>query len=268
MKIKIRDLVFNYSSQPVLDGICFDVEPGRILGIVGPNGEGKSTLIKCIDNILKPLEGSVCLDGRAVNKMEPMEIARHIGYVPQSATRIFPSTVFDMVLMGRRPHLAWGSSERDMDKVSNILELLNMSDLSLRYFNELSGGQQQKVLIARVLAQEAKLLLLDEPTSNLDLNQQFEVMEMIRTLVREKGLSAVVVLHDLNLASRFSDRILMLHRGRIFAAGTPETVLTRENIRKVYKMEALINIDLGKPHIIPIGLSKEGGPYENRIHHA
>lgn len=261
MKLKIRDMVFAYSSMPVLDNVCLEIVPSEILGIVGPNGGGKSTLIKCIDNILKPQKGSILLDERDIGKMSRIEIARRMGYVPQVSSRVFPATVFDTVLMGRRPHLGWRSHDQDIDRVVEILELLKMDDLALKYFGELSGGQQQKVFIARALAQEAKLLLLDEPTSNLDINHQFEVMHLIRSLAEEKGFSVIMTLHDLNLASRFSDRILMLHGGKIFAVGSPEEILTPENIREVYKVEVIVNNDSKKPHIIPVGVS-EGGYQE------
>jgi len=146
-----------------------------------------------------------------------MEIAKEMGYVPQTTARVFPATVFDTVLMGRRPHLGWKSSEEDIDKVLEVLELLGIMEFSMRDFNEISGGQQQKVLIARALAQEADVLLLDEPTSNLDIRHQLEVMDIMKGIVKKKGISAIVAIHDLNLASRYTDRLLMMNGGRIFA---------------------------------------------------
>lgn len=229
-----------------------DLDRSEVVGVVGPNGAGKSTLIRCIDRILTPRRGSVLLDGTDISKMTRMEIAKEMGYVPQTTTRVFPATVFDTVLMGRRPHLGWKSSEEDVDKVLEVLELLGIMEFAMRDFNEISGGQQQKVLIARALAQEADILLLDEPTSNLDIRHQLEVMDIMKGIVRNKGISAIVAIHDLNLASRYTDKLLMMNAGRIFAAGNPESVLTVENIRRAYGVEALVKSDGKRPYIIPV----------------
>lgn len=252
MKLKINNIEFAYNSTPVIENISMELDCSEILGIVGPNGAGKSTLIRCIDRILEPNRGSILLDGDDIRKMTRMEIAKRMGYVPQSTSRVFPATVFDTVLMGRRPHLGWKSSEEDMDKVLGILELLGIMEFAMRDFNEISGGQQQKVLIARALAQEADVLLLDEPTSNLDIRHQLEVMEIIKNIVRKNGISAVMAIHDLNLASRYTNRILMMNRGRIFAAGNPASVLTVENIKRAYDVEVLVKNDGGRPYIIPV----------------
>ena len=259
MKLKIKAVTFSYDSSPVLENICLELAPSQLLGIVGPNGSGKSTLIKCIDRILKPQKGSILLDEKDIGNMSRMDIARRMGYVPQVSSRVFPATVFDTVLMGRRPHLGWCSSDRDIDKVVEILELLDIDDLALRDFGELSGGQQQKVLIARALVQEADVLLLDEPTSSLDIKHQLEVMDIIVNLVRERGLSAIMAIHDLNLASGFSDKIVILKNGKLYAAGEPREVLNSENIREVYGVETtIINSDLGRPYIIPLAPTGKG----------
>jgi iron complex transport system ATP-binding protein len=227
VKLKVKNVEFSYNSTPVLENISMDLERSEVIGIVGPNGAGKSTLTR-------------------------MEIAKEMGYVPQTTARVFPATVFDTVLMGRRPHLGWKSSEEDIDKVLEVLELLGIMEFSMRDFNEISGGQQQKVLIARALAQEADVLLLDEPTSNLDIRHQLEVMDIMKGIVKKKGISAIVAIHDLNLASRYTDRLLMMNGGRIFAAGNPESVLTVENIRRAYGVEALVKNDGERPYIIPV----------------
>lgn len=252
MKLKVSNVKFGYNSTPVLDDISFELNSSEIIGIVGPNGAGKSTLIRCIDNILKPLQGSILLDGADINAMTRMEIAKSMGYVPQTTHRVFPATIFDTVLMGRRPHLGWKSSDQDIDIVLEILELLGIMEFAMRDFNEISGGQQQKVLIARALAQDADILLLDEPTSNLDIRHQLEVMNIMKDIVHKKGISAVMAIHDLNLASRYTDRILMMNGGRIFAAGDPESVLTNKNIKRAYGVEALVKSDGDKPYIIPV----------------
>ena len=252
MRLKVNKIEFAYNSTPVLENISMELDRSEILGIVGPNGTGKSTLIRCIDRILKPQQGTILLDENDITTMNRMEIARKMGYVPQSTTRVFPASVIDTVLMGRRPHLGWKSSEEDMDKVLEILELLGIVEFAMRDFNEISGGQQQKVLIARALAQEADVLLLDEPTSNLDIRHQLEVMEIMTNVVRKNGISAVMAIHDLNLASRYTDRILMMNGGRIFAAGEPASVLTIENIKRVYGVEVLVKSDGERPYIIPV----------------
>ena len=250
MKLKLKDVMFTYSSTPVLDNICLELAPSEILGIGGPNGSGKSTLIRCIDNILKPQRGSILLDGQEVRRLSQMEIARRMGYVPQSSPHIFPTTVFDTVLMGRRPHASWRSSEKDVDIVVEVLELLGIEDFALKDFGELSGGEQQRVLLARALAQEADVLLLDEPTSNLDIRHQLEAMGILRNLVRERGLSVIMAIHDLNLAARYADRVIMLNGGEIFDAGDPVSVFTAENIAHVYGVEAAVKNDDGSPYII------------------
>lgn len=252
MKLKIKDVEFRYASTPILENICMELAPSEILAIVGPNGVGKSTLIRCIDRILKPQKGSMLLDGREIKEMSMTEIARHMGYVPQSSSGVFPVTVFDMILMGRRPHLGWRSSVADIEKVVEVLKLMEIEDLALHDFNELSGGQQQKVLIARALAQEPEVLLLDEPTSNLDIRHQLEVMETLKKLVMEDGISAIMAVHDLNLASRYADKVIMMNAGSIFSAGDPASVLTPGNIRSVYGVEAVVKNYGGRPYIMPI----------------
>lgn len=253
MKLKVNNIEFAYNSIPVLENVSMELKHAEVLGIVGPNGTGKSTLIRCIDRILNPKRGSILLDDRNISKMSRIEIARRIGYVPQSLKGVFPASVIDTILMGRRPYLGWKSSKKDLDYVLEVLELLGMMEFAMRDINEISGGQQQKVLIARALAQEADILLLDEPTSNLDIKHQLEVMEVMKNIVKSKGISAVMALHDLNLASRYADRIIMMKEGRIFAIGDPASVLTVENIKQVYGVQALVKGDGERPYIIPIG---------------
>jgi iron complex transport system ATP-binding protein len=160
--------------------------------------------------------------------------------------------VFDALLIGRRPHLSWGVGEKDRKIVSQILELMGLEDMAMRMFGELSGGERQKVLIARALAQEPEVLLLDEPTSNLDLRHQLGVLGLLSDVVEKKGILAIMAMHDLNLASRFSQRMIVLRRGEVYAAGEPKSVLTPENIRLVYGVEAIVGNNSGTPHIIPL----------------
>jgi len=259
VKLKVKDVEFSYASVPVLNGICIELAESEMLGVVGPNGAGKSTLIRCIDRILAPQKGSILLDERDIKEMRLMELAQKMGYIPQSTSQIFPATVFDTVLMGRRPHLGWRSSEKDTEMVLDMLQMLNIEEFAMRDINELSGGQQQKVFIARALTQEPDVLLLDEPTSNLDIRHQLEVMDIIKNIVREKQLSAIMAIHDLNLASRYSDRIIMMNSGEIFSAGDPVSVLTPDNIKWVYGVEAEVNNNNGRPYIVPIKPIREDG---------
>ena len=189
---------------------------------------------------------------REKKKMSMLELAKKLGYIPQSSAQVFPATVFDTVLLGRRPHVGWRSSEKDVKKALKALQMLNIEKFAMRDINELSGGQQQKVFIARALTQEPDVLLLDEPTSDLDIKHQLEVMDITKNIVREKGLSAIMAIHDLNLASRYADRIIMLNGGTIVDAGSPSAVLNSENIKHVYDVEAIVRNEAGKPYIVPI----------------
>jgi iron complex transport system ATP-binding protein len=249
--LKISSLFFSYRDKTILSGIDMAVERGEILTIAGPNGTGKSTLLKCIARINKPYKGSISIDSRDISGMSSMDLARHLGYVPQSSPTRFPMTVFDAVLMGRRPHMAWRPSEHDINIVAETLKSMGLETLALMEFDRLSGGQKQKVLISRALVQEADYLLLDEPTSSLDLKHQIEVMEMIAHLVKTEQKGAVMAMHDLNLAARFSHKMIMLNNGRVFCDGVPREVVTMDNIRAVYGVEALVMENLGSPHVLP-----------------
>jgi len=250
--LRIHELNFRYKNINALEGVDLKLNKGEILSIVGPNGAGKTTLLKCIVRIVKPERGTILIDGKDASRMKRLDLARCVGYVPQSSPSKFPITVFDAVLMGRRPYITWKPSKKDLEVVADLLMSMDLEDLALRGFDELSGGEKQKVLLARAFAQDPNYLLFDEPTSNLDLRHQMEVMEMISGMVREKGVAAILAMHDLNLASRFSDRILMLNAGKIFCNGEPLQVMTVENIRSVYGVEVTINLSDGHPYIVPI----------------
>ena len=252
VRLKVKNVEFSYASVPILKDICIELAASEMLGVVGPNGAGKSTLLRCIDRILKPQRGSILLDEREIKKMNMLELAKKLGYIPQSTAQVFPATVFDTVLLGRRPHVGWRSGEKDRKKVLKSLQMLNIEKFAMRDINELSGGQQQKVFIARALTQEPDVLLFDEPTSNLDIKHQLEVMEIIKSIVREKEISAIMAIHDLNLASRYADRIIMMNDGEIFSAGDSVSVLTPESIKQVYGVEAEVNHIHGRPYIVPI----------------
>lgn len=238
MILSVQGLTFKYPSRSVLRDINFSVEKGECLAILGTNGAGKSTLLKCINNILKVQSGTVLIENNEVFKLSPMKLAQKIGYVAQQqmSTR---ATVFDSVLLGRRPYIKWNISQEDIEIVNNAIEMLGLEDYSLRYLDELSGGELQKVVIARALAQEPEVLLLDEPTSNLDLKNQLEVIKTIRKIVKTQQIAAVMIVHDLNLAIRFADKFVLLKDENIFAVGGSE-IMTCENIESVYSVPVVI----------------------------
>ncbi len=248
----IENLWFRYRKADILNDICLDLDKGEIISIVGPNGAGKSTLLKCIAQILKPGRGSVAIAGENAAKIKSPDLVKCIGYVPQDFPSRFPITVFEAVLMGRRPYISWRPSDKDLKIVSDLIKLMELSDLAMQDFDCLSGGQKQKVLLARAFAQETDLLLLDEPTSNLDLKHQLEVMEMISDMSNKKNIGVIMSVHDLNLAARFSDKIIMMREGKIFCRGKPDQVMTIQNIRAVYDVEVMINTDQIHPFIQPI----------------
>ena len=259
IQLQAMGIVFGYNSSRILDDVSLEIPPGKLVSVVGPNGSGKSTLIKCLDRVLSPQGGKVLIDRQDISKMTRKEVAKNLAYVPQSSLRVFPTTVYDTVLMGRRPHIGWLASTDDDEKVWNVLQLLGIEHLAMEAFTELSGGQQQKVLIARALVQESKVMLLDEPTSNLDIWHQLDVMGIVRNLVQSRGITAILAVHDLNLASRFSDRIIMMKQGKIVSTGPPSAVLTPENIAKVYNVEAEVRNNCDTPYIMPLSQIRDGG---------
>jgi iron complex transport system ATP-binding protein len=261
MQITIDGLQFSYTSTPILDNVNADLSGHKLVSILGPNGVGKSTLIHCINKILTPKGGTVMIDGKDVKEITIKEMSKIVGYVPYSANDSFPLSVVDTVMMGRHPHSKWGSLDSDLRIVYETLEMLGISHLAMRSFNELSAGQHQKVMLARGLAQEPRILLLDEPTSNLDVRHQLEVTKLLRKMAEEKDILVIMISHDINIAAKYSDEILMMHQGSIFATGTPKEVITEENLKAVYGVEAKVIDDLGTPHVIlrdsiPVDLEK------------
>lgn len=233
---------FSYGSAPVLYNVTFRLETGAILALVGPNGSGKTTLIRCIDRILHP-EGSILINEQNIHTMSRNDIATTIGYVPQNGTKIAAATVFDVVMMGRTPHMSWRLGDGDIDRIEYAIRLLGIEDLAERDYNELSGGQQQKVLIARAIAQDPKILLLDEPTNSLDIHHQLEALATISDISRSTGMTVVMAVHDLSIAARYADMLMMLKNGTIVAIGKPEELITPERIREVYNVDARILYD-------------------------
>jgi len=251
MKLKVRDVEFAYkNSKAVLEDIQMNVEANEVLTILGPNGVGKTTLLKCINGLLKVRNGTIMIDGEALRSMNRVEVAKRIGYVPQRAD-VSQITVFDSVLLGRKPHITWDVSKKDIKIAKDVINRLGLNELRLKYINEISGGELQKVQIARALVQEPKVLLLDEPTSSLDLCNQHHIMSTLVDVVRRKDLTAIMTLHDINLALRYSDKFIMLKEGTVFAAGGHE-VITSENIEAVYDLPVNVANYMGRPIIIPL----------------
>lgn len=250
MMLRVKGVSFRYRSVPVLEDICFDVNEGELLTILGPNGVGKSTLLKCLNGILKPQSGCILIENDNLLKLHTLEIARRLGYVAQKSESA-RLTAFDAILLGRRPHIRWSVTEHDLRIVNAAIQRLNLEELSLRYVDEMSGGEFQKVCIARALVQEPKVLLLDEPTASLDLKNQLEILKLIKKVVIEHTISAVMSMHNLNTALRYSDKFLFLKHGTIFAAGKRHDI-TAEVIEAVYGVHVAIEHYQGHPIIIPV----------------
>lgn len=252
MKLEIRGVSFSYNSMPTLEEVNIKINEGEIVSLLGPNGSGKTTLLRCIDRTLKPKKGTILVDGKNTNEMKLQGLAKLLGYVPQRAVSTFPCSVFDVVLIGRSPYMGWSSGKRDKEVVFRVLKLMGLEKIALRMFDEISGGELQKVLIAKALAQEPEILLLDEPTSNLDLRHQLEVLEIIGDIVKKEKISVLMAMHDLNLASRFSDKIIFLKKGKIYNAGEPGAVITPGSIREVYGVEAIVENIEEIPRVLPL----------------
>lgn len=233
-----RDLYYDYPGHQVLRGVSLSLAPGEVLAVLGQNGAGKSTLLRCLAGALQP-KGQVELDGRPLRAVPPGERARLLAFVPQHVPTRLPMTVFEAVLLGRRPYLSWRPRPQDLEAAWEALSLLGLEELAHREFSEISGGQRQKAALARALAQESRLLVMDEPTSSLDLRHQLEVMTLLCAQAEERDTGVILAVHDLNLAARFAHRAILLHGGRVEADGPPSEVLTEESIRRVYGVEVL-----------------------------
>ncbi len=249
MILDVIDLKFRYNGKNILDGISFNLSEGEMLAVVGVNGAGKTTLIKCLCGILKPEKGNVFIDGRDTGRMGRAERARRIGYVPQRYSDADIS-VFDAVLLGRKPHMGWSSTRNDLRITEEVLCSLHLDSMALKPISNLSGGELQKVIIGRALAQEPDLLVLDEPTSNLDLKNQMEIMDILSRVAKQRELSTIVAMHDINTALRFADRFLMLKDGRIHSV-LPRSSVTEESICQVLGVNVVMGRVDGHHVVIP-----------------
>jgi iron complex transport system ATP-binding protein len=260
-----RGLAFRYGGRLVLDGVELAVQPGELLGVIGPNGSGKTTLVRLLSGVLAPAAGEVWLEGRPLATYGRREIARRVAVVAQDAPLTFAFSALEVVLMGRAPHLSrlGFSGARDLALARAAMSRLEIADVETRPLDHLSGGERQRVLLARALAQDAPVLLLDEPTTHLDLRHQTGIYDVVRALCRHDGVAAVSVLHDLNLAALYCDRLLLLAGGRPVRSGTPDEVLTAEMLAGAYGAAVHVerHVATGRVVVLPLprGASQQGG---------
>jgi iron complex transport system ATP-binding protein len=242
IKIEIQDVCLGYSGKEVLKDVSFQVLPGEMVGLIGPNGCGKSTIIRAISRIISPYHGKILLDGKDIARIPRQELARMLGVVPQMPLLPSVFTALEVVLMGRNPRLGFFDyeSQRELDIAWRAMEMTMTQHLARRRVGELSGGEVQSLLIARVLVQETKAILLDEPTANLDIGRQVEILNLIKKLCRENKLAVLAAQHDLNLASQYCDRLVLINKGGVHAQGTPKKVITARNIKEVYGTDGCV----------------------------
>lgn len=246
--IEIKDISFSYPDADILNSVGFTAERGEVVGLLGNNGAGKSTLVTCLNRIRKPKSGNLLIDGQNAFQMSRNQLARTVSYVAQK-NELTHSTVFDCVLLGRTPYIKWSVSQEDLDICQRIMDRVGLLPYQMRYVDELSGGELQKVMLARALVAEPKLLLLDEPTSNLDPRNQYEMMDLVQELARERGFTVITVIHDLNLALRFCDKFYFLKAGRGYSYGGIDTV-TAETLAAVYGIRAEVLDVKGRKTVI------------------
>ncbi len=246
--MEIKRISYRYKGCPeVIRDVSFTMEPGQFLAILGNNGVGKSTLLKCFNHILKPDAGEVLLDGENLLTQSSREVAKKVAFVSQSVPNT-QMTVHDVVMLGRRPYMKWGFTEADHAIVHDAMHRLDVETMRGRFLNQLSGGEKQKVMLARALAQQPKVLLLDEPTSALDVQNQYQVLKLVRDICHKDNMIAAVVIHDLNLALRFCDRFLLMKNGQVYRHGD-RSILDSTALRDVYGVDAKI-VEIEGRHMV------------------
>ena len=246
--MEIKHLSYHYKGYPqVLNDVSFGIEPGKFLAILGNNGVGKSTLLKCFNHILKPDAGEVLLDSQNLLKMSGREVAKQVAFVSQSVPST-QMTVHDVVMLGRRPYMKWGFTPEDHAIVHEAMDRLGLNAMRGRFLGQLSGGEKQKVMLARALAQQPKALLLDEPTSALDIQNQYQVLKIVRDICHKDNMVAVVVIHDLNLALRFCDHFLLLKDGKVYRHGD-RSILDSTALKEVYGVDAKV-VEIEGRHMV------------------
>ena len=248
--LEFKDLVFRYDAKTILNGVNLRFDEPGLVCILGPNGVGKTTLVKCGNKLLKPTGGKALLDGKDVSEYGLHELARKMAFVSATSSATFSMTVTEAILLGRHPHAGWTTTDEDLEKVSDAIRLLGLEEFADRDFRMLSAGQAQRVKIARGLVQEPEILILDEPTSNLDVRYQMDVMRFLKRYARTAGIIVLMVCHDLNITAAYADRVILMHGGNVFADGGPKEVLTEENIETVYNVKAKVIDAMGVPHVI------------------
>ena len=247
----VNDLEFAYSGKyKVLTDICLKISGPQLISIIGPNGVGKSTFMHCLNKILTPTGGTVLIEDTDIREYKIKDLAKKMGFVPNSTGDSFPMTVMDTVLMGRYPTAGHKITNEDVDEAYRVLKILGIENLAMRNFDQLSAGQHQKVALARGIVQHPDILMLDEPTSNLDIKHQMDVSRILKEMTKKENIIVIMISHDLNIAAKYSDHVIMLHDGGIYAIGTPEDVINSANIRTVYGVESEIIMDDGRPHVI------------------
>lgn len=252
MDLEINRLHFGYKERQILKNVSFTAKEGEITAIIGANAVGKSTLLKCIMGVLKA-RGEITLDGNQRQKMSQQEVARCIGYLTQENASQALLTVFEVILLGRMSSLSLKIPPEELEKVWKIIQDVNIEPIATCMFHQLSGGQRRIVSIAQSIVREPKILLLDEPTSNLDMQNQLEVLELVRDYTQKNGTATVVTLHDLNMAARYADKVIVLKDGAIYKSGTPQEAITEDVVRETYHVEAEITYDRhGIPMVNPI----------------
>lgn len=250
--IELQDVTFGYGDTPVFKDVNILFDKPQLVCILGPNGVGKTTLVKCINKLLKPSNGQVLIDGKSVQSMSLLDLARTMAFVLNSTSSVFSMTVAEAILMGRHPHAGWVTSDEDLDIVDRAIDIMGLQEFSDRDIRELSAGQSQRVMIARGLVQEPFVLILDEPTSNLDIKYQMDVMRFLKRYAKEKGILVIMVCHDLNITAAYADRVVLMYDHGIYADGAAKEVLTEENIEHVYNVNAKV-IDVGGlPYVVLI----------------